>query len=155
MRARDVHVPALRLHPLPRSRQARPGGSGFASSSEVEESEPRPERAPMSAKLRIVGDGTPAGTQVYAGDQRLRGVQRVEWTQTFHGGSRAVIHVIGAELDGATEFVDACIERPEDDEGMRTEPEHPPIWLGVFIGLFFGLIVAMVMGLAFGAGLYS
>lgn len=51
------------------------------------------------AKIRITGDGTPAGTFIYVGDERLEGVQSVRFTAGVHEKAMLVLEVKRPELD--------------------------------------------------------
>jgi hypothetical protein len=50
-------------------------------------------------KLRIVSDGTAANTQIYAGDEQLAGVTKIEFEPLEPGGLLMVRLTAMAEID--------------------------------------------------------
>lgn len=77
----------------------------------------------MSTRLRIISDGTPAGTQVLTEDgQRVRGVQLVQWHLSTDDFARCSLEVIGVAVDmvGDSSMV------PSEFTVQLAEPQAPP-----------------------------
>jgi hypothetical protein len=57
-------------------------------------------------RLRIVSDGTAANTQIYAGDEQLSGITRIEFEPLEPGGLLMVRLTAMAEIDVVAEDAD-------------------------------------------------
>jgi hypothetical protein len=68
----------------------------------------------MSAKkkLRIVSDGTAIGTHIYAGDQELMGVVRIDFDPLEAGGMLTVRLTAYAEIDVTAQDADEEFASP-------------------------------------------
>lgn len=69
-------------------------------------------QAGQRQRIRIVGDGTRAGTHVFVGRHEMRGVQKVSFTVDSNGVASAHILVRG--------FIDIDIDAMSDLEIERT-----------------------------------
>lgn len=69
------------------------------------------------ANLKIIGDGTPRGTQVWVGDVRLQGVQHLELTMGVHERAVATLVVKQPELHLEGEFETLRLVGEEPDGG--------------------------------------
>lgn len=77
----------------------------------------------MSTRLRIISDGTPAGTQVLTEDgQRVRGVQLVQWHLSTDDFARCSLEVIGVAVD----MVGDSSMAPSEFTVQLAEPQAPP-----------------------------
>jgi hypothetical protein len=71
------------------------------------------------AKLKIIGDGTPQGTQIWVGDVRLEGVQTCEVTMGVHQRAVATLVVKRPDLHLEGEFETLHLVGEDPDAGPK------------------------------------
>lgn len=71
------------------------------------------------AKLKIIGDGTPRGTQIWVGDVRMEGVQSVELTMGVHQRAVATLVVKRPDLHLEGDFETLRLVGEEPDAGQE------------------------------------
>ena len=58
----------------------------------------------MNSKVRIVSDGTPAGTKVFAGDAEVANISKIEWKLDANDGfAKAIVTIDLVEIDVVVE----------------------------------------------------
>lgn len=71
---------------------------------------------PGVANLKIIGDGTPRGTQIWVGDVRLQGVQTVELKMGVHERAVATLVVKQPDIHLEGEFEVLRLVGEEDSD---------------------------------------